>query len=64
MEWNGLREWSLITGRGRGATKWERVGHVKLYPYEKGGGQKSFRHAEVGRAQQVLEKVLRVILKF
>ena len=27
-------------------------GHVKFYPYEKGGG-KSFRHAE-GRAQNVL----------
>ena len=42
-----LRDWSLITGRG-GATKWERgVGHVKFYPYEKGGG-KSFSHAEGG----------------
>ena len=29
-----LKEWSLITGRG--ATKRE-GGHVKLYPYEKGG---------------------------
>ena len=31
-----LRDWSLITGRG-GATKRE-GGHVKFYPYEKGGG--------------------------
>ena len=34
-----LRDWSLITGRG-GATKRE-GGHVKFYPYEK-GGQKKF----------------------
>ena len=31
-----VRDWSLITGRG-GATKWEGGGHVKFYPYEKGG---------------------------
>ena len=31
-----LRDWSLITGRG--ATKREGGGHVKFYPYEKGGG--------------------------
>ena len=30
-----LRDWSLITGRG-GGTKQE-GGHVKFYPYEKGG---------------------------
>ena len=30
-----IRDWSLITGRG-GATKRE-GGHVKFYPYEKGG---------------------------
>ena len=30
-----LRDWSLITGGG-GAEKWE-GGHVKFYPYEKGG---------------------------
>ena len=35
-----LRDWSLITGRGGGATKRE-GGHVKFYPYEKGGA-KSF----------------------
>ena len=45
-----VRDWSLITGKG-GATKRE-GGHVKFYPYEKGGG-KSFSHAE-GGAQQVL----------
>ena len=33
-----LRDWSLITGRG-GATKRE-GGHVKFYPYEKGGHNK------------------------
>ena len=47
----GIRDWSLITGRG-GATKREGGGHVKFYPYEKGGG-KSFSHAE-GGAQKVL----------
>ena len=34
-----LRDWSLITGMG---------GHVKFYPYEKGGGGgdgKGFSHA-------------------
>ena len=34
--WSPIRDWSLITGRGlqngRGG------GHVKFYPYEKGGG--------------------------
>ena len=34
-----IRDWSLITrGEGGGATKRERGGHVKFYPYEKGGG--------------------------
>ena len=51
-----VRYWSLITGRGGGggATKWE-GGHVKFYPYERGGGGavKSYSHAE-GGAQQVL----------
>ena len=41
-----VRDWSLITGRG-GATKRE-GGHVKFYPYEKGGSGKSFSHAEGG----------------
>ena len=48
-----LRDWSLITGRGGGATKREGV-QVKFYPYEKGGGGgKSFSHAE-GGSQKVL----------
>ena len=46
----GLRDWSLITGR-RGLQN-GRGGHVKFYPYEKGGG-KSFSHSE-GGAQKVL----------
>ena len=46
-----VRDWSLITWRG-GATHWE-GGHVKFYAYEKGGGGKSFSHAE-GGAQKVL----------
>ena len=33
-----FRDWSLIMGRG-GATKRE-GGHVKFYPYEKGGRKK------------------------
>ena len=37
--YSGVREWSLITGRGGG---------VKLYPYGGGGGGKGFNHAEGG----------------
>ena len=33
---NVLRDWSLITGRG-GGYKTGGGGHVKFYPYEKGG---------------------------
>ena len=33
-----IRDWSLITGRGGGATKQEGGWHVKFYSYEKGGG--------------------------
>ena len=33
-----LREWSLITGRG--GLQNGRGGHVKFYPYEKGGREK------------------------
>ena len=32
-----IRDWSLITGRG-GLQNGRRGGHVKYYPYEKGGG--------------------------
>ena len=47
-----IREWSLITGRG--GLQNGRGGHVKFYPYEKGGGGgKSFSHSE-GGAQKVL----------
>ena len=44
----------LVTnyGRGGGGTKRE-GGHMKFYPYEKGGGRKSFSHSE-GGAQKVL----------
>ena len=45
-----LRDWSLITGGG--GLQNGRGGHVKFYPYERGGG-KSFGHAE-GGAQEVL----------
>ena len=44
-----VREWSLITGRG-GGYKMER-GHMNVYPYEKGGGRKSFSHAEGGHTK-------------
>ena len=47
-----LRDWSLITGGG-GGYKTGGGGHVKFYPYEKGGG-KSFSRSEGGGAQQVL----------
>ena len=45
----------LVTndGEGGGATKRQGGGHVKFYPYEKGGGGKSFSHTE-GGAQKVL----------
>ena len=45
----------LVTNYGEGgATKRDGGGHVKFYPYEKGGGGgKSFSHAE-GGAQKVL----------
>ena len=33
-----LRDWSLITGRG--GYKTGGGGHVKFYPYEKGGAEK------------------------
>ena len=35
-----LRDWSLVTGRGGGATKREGGGHVMFYPSEKGGRKK------------------------
>ena len=34
-----FRDWSLITGRGGGLQN-GRGGHVKFYPYEKGGREK------------------------
>ena len=46
-----IRNWPLITGRGGGLQN-GRGWHVKFYPYEKGGGGKSFSHAE-GGAQKV-----------
>ena len=33
-----FRDWSLIMGRGGGGYK-TGGGHVKFYPYEKGGGR-------------------------
>ena len=46
-----VRDWSLITGRG-GATKRE-GGACEVLPLRKGGGGKSFSHAE-GGAEKVL----------
>ena len=40
IETERIRDWSLITGRGGGLQK--KRGHVKYYPYEKGGGRKKF----------------------
>ena len=43
-----VRDWSLITGMGGGGgLQNRRGGHMKFYPYEKGGG-KSFGHSEGG----------------
>ena len=36
-----IRDWSLITGRG-GLHNGRGGGHVKFYPYGKGGGRKKF----------------------
>ena len=33
-----FRDWSLITGRWGGGALQNGRGHVKFYPYEKGGG--------------------------
>ena len=33
-----FRNWSLITGRGRGGATKREGGQVKFYPYGKGGG--------------------------
>ena len=35
-----LKDWSLITGREGGGLQNGRGGHVKFYPYEKGGRKK------------------------
>ena len=42
VDYKGLRDWSLITGRGGGgATKREGGGgQVKFYPHKKGGAGK------------------------
>ena len=46
---------TFSTNSGEGGYKTGEGGHVKFYPYEKGGG-KGFSHSEGGRgrAQQVL----------
>ena len=46
-----IREWSLITGRG--GLQNGRGGHVKFYPYEKGGAEKVLAILK-GGAQKVL----------
>ena len=52
----------LVTNYGEGGYKTGGGGHVKFYPYEK-GGRVSFSHAE-GGAQKVLGSFLRGSLKF
>ena len=39
MMWHAFSDWSLITGRG-GGYKTGGWGHMKFYPYEKGGAEK------------------------
>ena len=53
---NVLRDWSLITGRGGGATKTGGGGGMcNFTPICKGGGgRNNFSHAKGGGAQQVL----------
>ena len=41
MMLDSIRDWSLITGRGGGYKTGGGGGHMKFYPYEK-GGQKKF----------------------
>ena len=54
-----VRDWSLITGRGGGATKRE------FYLYENGGGgRKCFSHAEVVGGTQCFGVVLSGSMKF
>ena len=56
-----LRDWSLIMGRG--GYKTGGGGRMKFYPYKKGGGGKSFSHAEEG-VQKVFGYFFRSSLKF
>ena len=42
-----LRDWSLITGRGGGLQN-GRGGTLRFTPTKRGGGGKSFSHAEGG----------------
>ena len=49
-----LRDWSLITGRGRRGAKKNGKGAYEVLPLQKGGGGgKGFSHGELG-AQKVL----------
>ena len=48
----------LVTNYGEGGYKTGGGGHVKFYPYEKGGGGKSLSHSK-GGAQKVLGLFLR-----
>ena len=59
-----IRDWSLITGRGGYKTGvWGEGGHVKFYPYEKGGGRKKFKPCGRGGTKSV-RVFLRSGLKF
>ena len=52
MEYESTKGLVTNYGEGGGGLQNGRGGHMKFYPYEKGGG-KSFSHAE-GGAQKVL----------
>ena len=59
----GIQVKGLVTNYGEGGLQKGRGWHVKFYPFEKGGGGKSFIHAE-GGAQKDLGYFLHGSLKF
>ena len=58
-----LALWGQVTYYGEGGASMWQGGQVKFYPYKRGGwgAEKSFSHAEGGRAQKVLTWELEVL---